>query len=101
MSAEIVKVLRDAKERLETKGWCQGHFVNSEGECCAVGAVRAVVGGRSPRWRHTRRGERALEVLDLVVAPRTIVGFNDSPHTSKEDVLALFDKAIEAASQLP
>lgn len=98
MSA-VVDVLRKAKERLETYGWRKGAFIDTAGLCCAVGAVRKVTERYPYSLTDLDVRESALKVLDSVLEGRTIVGFNDSPHTTKEDVLALFDKAIEAASK--
>jgi hypothetical protein len=36
MSEQIVKILRAAKERLESHGWCQGLCQTPAGECCAA-----------------------------------------------------------------
>ena len=89
------KVLVKARSLIE-KGWTQkalardahGEKVHPKDpnacEWCATGALRAVLVNIS-------------DYSDLLTsqAPSDIILFNDNTNTTKEDILAVFDKAIE------
>lgn len=98
-AAETARDLRIAKGRIE-QGWCQGVLArDGHGEeitpnhpaavaWCAFGAIGTK--------------EDALSQADLFLmkahGPNTdVVSWNDAPERTREDVLALFDKAIALA----
>ena len=68
-----------------------------EGTCfCIVGAVRAACNEDIGMYRRMR------DAVDKVANTKggTVVSFNDYPETTKDDVLAFFDQAIEAKELL-
>lgn len=110
------ELLADAKTLLEEKGWTTGYLArNKDGVCvapfdvtatcfCAVGAIhRANQDGgivEEVVWervvealRETIPGNRYAEAFGISL-------YNDSPNTSKADVLAWFDRAIEKAKEM-
>lgn len=110
-----VETLRAAREVLVTRGWTQRAFYDWETDgFCAEGAVaEALVPGYWPYWYRTGTAsgalgdlwdERRAEINDALNALRAALGgvlavpwFNDRA-ASVDEVLALFDKAIEALS---
>lgn len=90
MSKQTADVLKRAKERLETRGWVQGNFETARG-CCAVGAIIAETLHNNDAFY---AAENALdEALGMYAV--LITEWNDDPSRTKEEVLSLFDKAIE------
>lgn len=110
-----LETLKAAREVLVTRGWTQGEFYDCETDgFCAEGAVaEALVPGYWPSWYRTGTTPDALEELwderraemyaamDALKAAidggRVVPWFNDHA-ASVDEVLALFDKAIEALS---
>lgn len=111
-----LELLRDAREYV-CRGWTQHAYARAEngeptgtcaGECwdrpvcwCASGALRAALAVA----RRENPAERdcfieADRALRLAVPPevklRSYVTFNDMPGTTQADIVALFDRAIEA-----
>ena len=80
------------------KGWTQGAFAKDKygetvgttdptaSQWCATGALMAIVGTRA-------RYSYCVKLLDQILQEGIII-FNDSPCRTKEDILALYDKAI-------
>lgn len=90
------KILSDARGRLD-RGWCQRVGADEHGNLCAVAAVgvaeSAAIGlGVSPTIPYPV--DALYEKLKEFGSYQTLVEFNDDPHTSKQDVLNLFDKTI-------
>ena len=116
MKKKVLAILKEARSLLETMGWCQGRSaVDKYGDYCtpyrrdgmarhpnavafcAQGALSAVVG-----WRDFV-GFAAKDALckalprdreDLPPSWWRVEEFNDADTTTKEDVLALYDRAI-------
>ena len=110
--------LKQAKE-LIMQHWSQRVFVRMDGaskvvECCALGACHIVdereirLAGKSPfrEWlnrmsdpERLRRGDLGRMYLMKAFGPsvNSIEMWNDAPGRTKEEVLALFDKAIAMA----
>lgn len=105
--------LRSAKEKIEKFGWIQGSMGSDVLGYCMLGALDAVFpapmdvfnpDGTCTRvyldWSNARR-EAELKIIDAVGYdtgnpwPR-LSGWNDKRGRTKEEVLAAFDKAIEA-----
>ena len=82
----ITKTLMKGRKRIEA-GWCQGAF-RMGGAVCAVGAV-----SEDPDDPVV---STALKVLESAFgsAVTDIPEWNDSPDRTKEEVLALYDRAI-------
>ena len=117
------KILEAAREDIR-RGWCRHATARDANgmriadptspdaeSWCAVGAIEREM---SIHGEHRTRiepgfhyGHPALEALlcalpdiraDYLLTPYAdLVGFNDDPNVSKEDVLATFDRAIESA----
>ena len=91
--------LKAARQLIE-QGWCKGVFAQnnhylpvdckSEEACrfCALGALRRV-----SYWFDLRSEQALAEALGT----HKIGEWNDDPARTKEDVLAVYDKAIAAA----
>lgn len=80
--------------------WCKGAF-ELDGHLCALGALRKATTG-SARLPNAAPGEfvryiRARMWIESKVSSG-VEHFNDDPATTHADVLAMFDRAIEAAS---
>lgn len=95
-------VLRTAKQLLVDVGWVKHQAYKSDmrGEktaYCAVGAI-SFIGGYdliNARGRaHQRLNKAAGKKFDF-----SIVTLNDHPHTSKKQVLAAFDRAINSTKR--
>lgn len=106
------QILIDAKALIaDPARWSKGLFYNGR-KCsyCAVGALNVASGCETPYGAgdNTPKGVRianqtARRFLDHAVnsyAPSefSVMSFNDKPRTSHEDVMRVFDKAIEAAA---
>jgi hypothetical protein len=93
--------LMRAKARIE-KGWCKNTFEDSRGRVCALGPFF----GDSWLSKYAKELELLKEAIpkDCNIRPESwngdifdIAVFNNARSTTKEDVLALYDKAIELA----
>jgi len=110
------EVLTGAKTLLEEKGWTTRYLArNKDGGCvnpfddtaacfCAVGAIRrADRDGGGAEWVVR---ERTVEALRSTIPGNRYNGafgislYNDSPNTTKADVLSWFDRAIEKAQEM-
>jgi len=116
-SVEVNEVLTQARARVE-QGWYQGGLTNGEGDVCMRAAVGLAAGYYVDRDGHVtfpkpvelmghdwpyelaalKLDYAALDVLSkhLPSPFESIPVFNDDPHTTLSDVLAVFDKAIAA-----
>jgi len=101
-----LELLREAKRLIEEKGWTQGDFArNSRGNgvsvvsrtatCfCAFGALQANAVG------HAASYIAACDILEACLPEKSVVSYNDHPTTTKADILALYDRAIERAERM-
>lgn len=92
----VKEVLIAAKWMLEHVGWIQGKYMEKGADgnpiaFCASEALNRVI----PTNRDLR--DRAQYLLSLHMDGGSIIGFNDDLGRTKEQVLAAFDKAIEAS----
>lgn len=112
MSEQVVKILRAAKNLLETKGWTQGSFArneqgntcfmnDSEASCfCSRGAIYKVssefLERNSPIVFDAERALRRAMESNSPASSGTcgIVIYNDAPERTKEEVLLKFAEAI-------
>ena len=105
----VEQVLQEARVLID-KGWIKGSFACNESmiavdttdekaSCfCILGALRRVEGLSDLDRCYTDNYTSAREVILEVLKPRGydfIPTFNDSEDTTKEDVLKVFDEAIE------
>jgi hypothetical protein len=106
---DILESLVKGRKRIE-QGWCQNSLINSAPngriEYCALGAI---VGKEKPWSVDCEPGAPLYEVMtekekDLAhswhyfsdTPSGCVVGWNNHPTTTKQDVLNLFDRAIAA-----
>jgi hypothetical protein len=95
---ETLDVLVAARAEVEA-GWCKGWTVDHRGNVCAFGAVETALGVSKARRRNVEiiMGNPSDALWTALPAGyATVPRFNDDPHTTKADVLALFDRAINA-----
>jgi len=97
----VREVLIAARWILEHNGWTRGNmcerngvqsdvFSARTGDCfCAMGAIWATESNEDLR-------QRSLVALRVFAAVSSIPYWNDAPGRTKADVLAAFDRAIEA-----
>ena len=83
-----VEMLLKARGLIEA-GWCQG-FSHDE-RVCAVEALWRAGEGKSFTM--------GIAFLELALPPssRSVIALNDTKGTTKADILALYDRAIELA----
>ena len=112
----IKNTLSRAKELLGERGWSKGQYVDGDGCLCALGAIYVAAGELAsapldkyaPYYAPGDAGDQAsklyLEASEHLgsVVPRSsgwphVHLFNDLPSTTQDDVLAMFDRGIEAA----
>ena len=83
-----LEVLTAARKRIDTPSkWCKG-YISAGSRCCIMGALDEVT-------LTYIEFHKAKDVL-LSQVGDGIEEFNDHPTTTHRDVLALFDRAIEA-----
>ena len=80
------EILIEAKELVEN-GWIQHRLTDGQGNYCAAGAIEHSACYTS---------QSTLEIIDfmcdLVGGP--LSAYNDAPGRTKDEILALFDRAI-------
>jgi membrane-bound lytic murein transglycosylase B len=96
----VADVLRAAADQIETYGWEQGqsygemasrHTPLEKCSACALGAIAANATTGAPRWE----AQRVLG--SLLPGRRTILGWNDDPDQTAENVIATLRAAADAA----
>lgn len=99
---EVIRLLDAAKALLIEKGWAQGFYArDAAGEvvsvedptACSFCAMGALVYVTQEASRETSRS--AFNAMERAVSDGNIARYNDAPERTKEEVLALFDKAKE------
>jgi hypothetical protein len=89
MSKQVADDLRAARAAIAAPGlWCKNAYKDG-GRCCAIGALEVLGEAAFKRARQALR--HALPEGFL-----SVVAYNDHPTTTHADILALFDRAIEA-----
>lgn len=94
-NSEIRRGLTAARRLLTETGWIKGRFSSPDGYCLTGAMMEAMptLGEWNPVMvRATARLRQALSFAST--GNSTLVGFNDDPWTTREDVLALIDRAI-------
>lgn len=107
MDTTTIEILKEARRRIIEKGWSQGALyrdfkgepiIFSKGRVicsfCTMGAVLF-----SSKGMNSYYTDRALEVLERFVPDGLIPRWNDDPTRTKEEVIALFDRAIESVTK--
>jgi len=98
---EVDLTLRNARGYIEA-GWCQGelHRCNHT-QHCTIGAIRMALGWHRPSanplyYKSIRRLVATLPEQHHGSSPVfSVMKWNDAPLRTKEEVLALLDKAIQ------
>jgi hypothetical protein len=76
-----------AEAELREHGWCQHAFVDDSGRICLSMALnRAGEGIQIPYSRHYREIMMVIQGLFPGRDCHLVIGFNDSPDTTREDV---------------
>ncbi len=98
-------ILRAAKQLLIDVGWVKGRSTKRDKSgkiigYCATGAVSNVANGNLNNSLFPQR-DRAIARLNKASGNKylSVVGFNDHPHTSKKQILAVFDRAINSTKR--
>ena len=103
---DLVKMVLEQAKRTVNAGWCQGEYTDGQGSYCLKGAIGLAAGVLEDIDGHMRYKCLDLPELrvdriayDLVVKHlpepfESIPTYNDHPGTTKNDVLAVLDKAI-------
>lgn len=96
------QVLIDAKALIQKHGWIQGSYGNSYIGYCASGAICSVA--QAAGWAAAAEAAPVARAAASAVARAAgpaaaraeldIVEYNDAQGRTKEEVLAVFDKAI-------
>lgn len=82
-----------AKALIDTPDkWCKGRMYSRDGRMCAFGALYCGFRSRDEDYVD------ALMLLNAQSPKGRLSAFNDAPETTHADIMALFDRAIEAAS---
>lgn len=96
---DLTTVLTAARAMIVTNGWVRGVY---EGDCgvCAVGAIRRAGADYDMETTAVRALFKCLpDVHKVALGPFSAVfNWNDHVARSADDVLALFDRAIEVSS---
>lgn len=118
MSVKVKQVLEKARDIVE-RGWHQGDSTDGRGNFCLRAAVGLAAGSHvydgafftweripadaPPRahYAHIQRSAIDVQASQMIVSQlpepfKSIPVFNDDPDTTKDDVLAVLDKAISA-----
>jgi exosome complex RNA-binding protein Rrp4 len=74
-------------------GWCKGIMKDEEGNRCLIGAIYKVAPKDVERGYPIRT--KVLAQVEKLTEFKSIVRFNDSVWTKKEDVLKIIDATIE------
>jgi hypothetical protein len=82
----IIIALQNARARIE-RGWLQNGFSDGQGNVCPYQAL--ILEGMKNSYKF-------FESVLPAWADGSILYFNDDVRTTKSDVLALFDRAIES-----
>lgn len=97
------EALLKAADKLGECGWTQGTLKDGDDAMCAVGAVRAALGGHHALTSPDECDSEALQMLGdhlgLVpkvgygYMPRAVAIWNDAPERTAEDVILAMKKA--------
>lgn len=92
------EVLTNARA-LVAQGWTQGDW--RDGSCyCAAGALRSVTRGMlGDAWVEAVAALKAAIGRHRFCGDREIIGWNDTPGRTQEEVIAAFDRAIAALKE--
>ena len=98
--ANEVEVLRKARERLETWGWTQEDYQDDYGYCL----VGALYNGSESNWDDDPAARLLAKAIYGNVPERvinSIIVWNDMPNRTRDEVMAVMDRAIGLALNSP
>lgn len=87
------EVLKQARQVIVDKGWCQGFAEESDGRVCMIGALDKIARMEETIYEKARLA--LLFAIPRVQAADSVSGWNDVKGRTKEEVLAVFDRAIQ------
>lgn len=98
MRPELPVLIKARAKIADEANWGKGTRINDRPRhtCCAAEAIEAVVKRSNVRMAAYDALRRAIGLGHGVTLP--ILEWNDAPERTHAEVLAAFDKAIEAAS---
>lgn len=102
-ATQTIQDLRNAIDYMRTHGWVQGMDFNiTTGECCAFGAIRAVVGDDGPHCsEQTRdRASNAARAFYRVFGV-DITTYNDEAGRTQEQVIRALETVIDTLEKDP
>jgi hypothetical protein len=95
------EAIREGRNRLLERGWCQDVLEEADGSLCSVGAIRSAVLGDTDRTYDPAAMwvcKRAVATLSDAAGVHIPV-FNDAPGRTFDEVIDVFDKAEKLAEQ--
>lgn len=90
---EVLTEIRDYYKK-NPNGWIKGRFTDNEGGFCLDGAITSHMDNGRP-WRVWYPRYEACRVRLETLIDDSLVAWNDAPERTREEVIALLDKAIE------
>lgn len=95
---ELTQYLMEARGFVE-RAWCQRDYINPLGAVCAVGGLEAAEMKKYGRFVCSLFYTQARQLLQQSIpthwAYLAIESYNDSPLTTQQDILDLYDRAIQ------
>lgn len=91
------EILREAKQLLVDRGWCQGNLQDCHGRRCMLGALRAA--GFAMPWYRVAEDMLIRAIGDTGAHWSPVAVWNDAKGRTLDEVLNKFDQAIDIAER--
>lgn len=97
------ELLVAARSLIANVGWCQNDYKKHDiwfdvTGYCSIGALVYGNDSKSSSNLYELAEARLMQAIGLTeTTTRDLIGWNDAPERTKEEVIAAFDKAIELA----
>jgi hypothetical protein len=93
-------VLRGARDLINGSGWTQGDFYNCDGYCLDGALLEANLQLHGTRLQDRVTFDTYYEARELLRGGcfGDVIGWNDEPGRTKEEVVDLLDRVIEKVS---
>jgi hypothetical protein len=95
--SKIADIMRAGKALIEDRGWGRGDGANSPRGCYCV--LTAIAGDEKVYHYDAVRFFERANGIGPTESGISVIGWNDAPGRTQEEVLAAFDKAITLAEQ--